>query len=73
MSPRIIQLPMSVRDRRYHVRELRAAEDAHRGLLGRVETAYRVAADHLRRSPLHDRPAHSSDRIPPKRHRYSPH
>src|SRR6266576_2331996 len=32
MSPRIIHLPLSGRDRRHYVRELRAAEQAHRGL-----------------------------------------
>jgi len=43
MSPRIIQLPLSGRDRRHYVRELRAAEQAHRVLPGRVEEAYRAA------------------------------
>jgi hypothetical protein len=43
MSPRVIQLPMSGRDRRHYVRELRAAEQAHQSLLVRVEDAYRVA------------------------------
>jgi hypothetical protein len=43
MSPRIIQLPLSGRDRRHYVRELRAAEQAHRALPGRVDEAYRAA------------------------------
>jgi hypothetical protein len=43
MSPRIIQLPLSGRDRRHYVRELRAAEQAHREMPGRVEEAYRAA------------------------------
>ena len=43
MSPRIIHLPLSGRDRRHYVRELRAAEQVHRELPGRVEEAYRAA------------------------------
>lgn len=43
MSPRIIQLPLSGRDRRHYVRELKAAEEAHRKLAGQVEEAYRSA------------------------------
>jgi hypothetical protein len=43
MSSRIIQFPLSGRDRRHYVRELRAAEQAHRALPGRVEEAYRAA------------------------------
>ena len=43
MSPRIIQLPLSGRDRRHYVRELRAAEEAHRDLPAKVEEAYRAA------------------------------
>src|SRR6266849_5282733 len=43
MSPRIIHLPLSGRDRRHHVRELRLAEQAHRELPNRVEEAYRAA------------------------------
>jgi hypothetical protein len=43
MSPRIIQLPLSGRDRRHYVRELRAAEQAHRDLPAKVEEAYRAA------------------------------
>jgi len=43
MSPRIIHLPLSGRDRRHYVRELRLAEHAHRELPSRVEEAYRAA------------------------------
>ena len=43
MSPRIIHLPLSGRDRRHYVRELRAAEQAHCDLPARVEEAYRAA------------------------------
>jgi hypothetical protein len=43
MSPRIIHLPLSGRDRRHYVRELRAAEQAHRDLPAKVEEAYRAA------------------------------
>jgi hypothetical protein len=43
MSPRIIHLPLSGRDRRHYVRELRLAEQAHRELPSRVEEAYRAA------------------------------
>jgi hypothetical protein len=43
MSPRVIQLPFSGRDRRHYVAELRKAEDAHRSLVVRVDAAYRVA------------------------------
>ncbi len=39
MSPRIIHLPLSGRDRRRYVRELRLAEQAHRALPDRVEEA----------------------------------
>src|SRR5258708_13830115 len=43
MSPRIIHLPLSGRDRRHYVRELRLAELAHRELPAKVEEAYRAA------------------------------
>jgi hypothetical protein len=43
MSPRIIHLPLSGRDRRHYVRELRLAEQAHRDLPTKVEEAYRAA------------------------------
>ena len=45
MSPRIIQLPMSGRDRRHYVNELRKAEEAHRSLLDRTVAAFREAHD----------------------------
>jgi phage terminase large subunit GpA-like protein len=43
MSPRIIQLPMSGRDRRHYVRELRAAEQAHRAQAAERDAAFRHA------------------------------
>ena len=45
MSPRIIQLPMSGRDRRHYVTELRKAEEAHRGLVFRTRAAFVEAHD----------------------------
>lgn len=42
MSPRLIQLPLSGRDRRHYVRELRIAEGAHRSLVRQIEEAYRL-------------------------------
>lgn len=48
MSPRIIQLPLSGRDRRHYVRELKAAEQEQQRLVGEVDTAFRIAAEHLR-------------------------
>ena len=39
----LIHLPLSGRNRRHYVRELRAAEQAHREPPGRVEEAYRTA------------------------------
>lgn len=43
MSPRIIQLPVSGRDRRHYLRELKAAQQAHRRIVPEVAAAYRVA------------------------------
>jgi hypothetical protein len=43
LSGQFIQLPLSGRDRRHYVRELRAAEQAHRDLPAKVEEAYRAA------------------------------
>jgi hypothetical protein len=43
MSPRIIQLPMSGRDRRHYVVELKAAQAAHPRLLAAVHEAWRAA------------------------------
>lgn len=40
--PRIIQLPVSGRDRRHYVRELRAAEAAHQVLLAELAAATRA-------------------------------
>lgn len=45
MSPRIIQLPMSGRDRRHYVTELRKAEAAHAALIDKTVTAFRQAHD----------------------------
>lgn len=45
MSPRIIQLPLSGRDRRAYVRELRRVEELHRDLVRNVAASY--AAAHL--------------------------
>jgi hypothetical protein len=39
MSPRVIQLPMSGRDRKHYVRELRAAERAHAAICERLKDA----------------------------------
>jgi phage terminase large subunit GpA-like protein len=43
--PRIIQLPMSGRDRRHYVTELRRAEQAHAALVERTVAAFREAHD----------------------------
>jgi hypothetical protein len=43
MSPRIIHLLLPGRDRRHYIRELRAAEQAHRDLPAKVEEAYSAA------------------------------
>lgn len=48
MSPRVIQIPLSGRDRRYYARELRKAEPIHASLAKRVDEAYRVADEHRR-------------------------
>jgi hypothetical protein len=48
MSPRIIQLPMSGRDRRHYLQQLRIAQQEHRSLVTRVEGAYRAADEHRR-------------------------
>lgn len=44
--PRVIQLPMSGRDRRYFVQQLRAGEQAHRALCARLKEAIAVAEAH---------------------------
>lgn len=46
MSPRFIQLPLSGRDRRHYVRELREAERAHTAICERVKVAIQVAEAH---------------------------
>lgn len=43
MSPRVIQLPLSGGDRKYYVRELRAARTRYPNVLDRATEAYRVA------------------------------
>lgn len=45
MSPRVIQLSMSGRDRQHYVAELRKAEDTHRSLVERTRAAYEEAYD----------------------------
>jgi hypothetical protein len=51
MSPRVIQLPLSGRDRRHYVAELRKAEDAHRRQSAAAEAAH-AAADRALREAL---------------------
>jgi len=48
MSPRIIQIPLSGRDRRHYARELKKAEQIHASLVKRVEDAFRVASQYRR-------------------------
>lgn len=43
MSPRVIQLPMSGRDRRHYVRELKAAEQVYVRQVAERDAAYRIA------------------------------
>ncbi len=43
MSPRIIQLPLSGRDRRHYVQQLKIAEQEHRSLATRTAAAYHAA------------------------------
>lgn len=43
MSPRVIQLPLSGRDRRHYVAELRKAEDAYRRHVRDAEAAHAAA------------------------------
>lgn len=45
MSPRVIQLPMSGRDRRHYAAELRKGEQAHRSLVERAREALEKAYD----------------------------
>ena len=46
MSPRVIQIPLSGRDRRHYVRELKAAEKTHASLVKRVPEAQAVADEY---------------------------
>jgi hypothetical protein len=48
VMPRIIHLPMSGRDRRHYVQQLRIGEQEQRSLARRVDDAYRVADETLR-------------------------
>lgn len=48
MSPRVIQIPLSGRDRRHYVRELKAAEKVHASLAKRVPEAQIVADEYQR-------------------------
>lgn len=48
MSPRIIQLPVSGRDRRHFARELVRVEQLHESLVGKVAAELAAAEDHLR-------------------------
>lgn len=43
MSPRVIQLPLSGGDRKYYVRQLKAAQKEHPRLMDRAIEAYYVA------------------------------
>lgn len=48
MSPRVIHIPLSGRDRRYYARELRKGEAERARLIQRLEEARIVAAEHQR-------------------------
>jgi hypothetical protein len=48
MSPRVIQLPLSGRDRRYYLNQLKKAEHAHRDLVSKLEGARRLAEEKTR-------------------------
>lgn len=50
MSPRIIQLPMSGRDRRHYVRELTRVEQMHYSLVRQVADAFAAADAQLRQA-----------------------
>ena len=54
MSPRIIQLPLPGRDRRYYVAEIRKAEAAYRYNLQEAEAAHAVADRALARAHQFD-------------------
>lgn len=46
MSPRVIQLPLSGRDRRHYVDQLKLAESAHVAICARLKDAIAVAEAH---------------------------
>lgn len=46
MSPRVIEIPLSGRDRRYYVQQLKLAEKEHASLLKRVPQAQLVADEY---------------------------
>ena len=48
MSPRVIQIPMSGRDRRHYVTQLKAAEKTHTALAKRAPEAQLVADEYQR-------------------------
>jgi len=48
MSPRVIEIPLSGRDRRYYVQQLKIAEREHARLLKRVTEAQLVAEEYQR-------------------------
>jgi len=48
MSPRVIQIPLSGRDRRHYVQQLKLAEKAHASLVTRVPEAQAVADEYQR-------------------------
>jgi hypothetical protein len=60
MSPRVIQLPLSGRDRRHYVAELRKAEDAYRRQSAAVEATHAAADRALREAHRLDCEAWSS-------------
>jgi hypothetical protein len=47
MSPRVIHIPLSGRDRKHYVRELKRVEQLQRELARKAEGAYAAAAEHL--------------------------
>ena len=50
MSPRVVQLPLSGRDRRHYVAQLRKAEDAYRRHMREAEEAHASADRALARA-----------------------
>lgn len=47
MSPRIIHIPLSGRDRKHYVRELKRVEQMQQEMARKAESAYAAAAEHL--------------------------